>query len=511
MLASPPARTDTRRSADKAAENTEDPAFAAAVTEETNAQREGESSTSRTADNRNDAPRAKEPAAGNNPQNQTDNEQSVADAQTAEGEEAQQPTSKNASAREGATSNTPTSAQDAALDAARNALASARSGEPNQVDTTGSKTEPQADAAQAKPAGPVPDTSKLDAPSPVKPSETPGDRALQARISPEATASASTPKPNDGPKEPRGTGSAEAAQLVRQVDRQSSVERAPSGIRPDQTTGAETKVISVRTVENKAERPLGGDAPKAASAPSTPAIPASEFMASQSSAHRTEKALGTAAPQQPLGHADGKNATPELDLPAPDIVKLPGTESNSGARLTSTRVTTGGEVQVVQTVFTASPATQAPVQSTPLLPGLGLEPGAGLVERTIAPQLTAAAGTRANGGIVDVMLEPPELGRVEILMELSDQGLRATLSAERQGTLDILRRHLDVLAQQFAEAGFSDVDLNFAAFAEGQAEGGEEGPTGEGIEADSKNNTGATRGASPSASRAHDGLVDLRL
>ena len=90
--------------------------------------------------------------------------------------------------------------------------------------------------------------------------------------------------------------------------------------------------------------------------------------------------------------------------------------------------------------------------------------GRTFVEQNIAPQLTAAVATRNSGGVVEVLLEPPELGRVEISIELSDQGLRATLSAERQATVDLLRRHLESLAQQFEGAGFAEVEVDVGSF-----------------------------------------------
>lgn len=100
-----------------------------------------------------------------------------------------------------------------------------------------------------------------------------------------------------------------------------------------------------------------------------------------------------------------------------------------------------------------------------------------VVERHIAPQIVASAGSRASGGVVEIMLDPPELGRIEISMELADQTLRATISVERGGTSDLLRRHLDLLQQQFAEAGFDQIDLGFGTFRGGdQDNDGQDSP-----------------------------------
>lgn len=156
------------------------------------------------------------------------------------------------------------------------------------------------------------------------------------------------------------------------------------------------------------------------------------------------------------------------------------------------------------------PVNSGQAASTPILPTNPAHP-ASMVERSLLPQLTAAAGTRANGGTVEVLLEPPELGRVEITMELSEQGLRATLSAERQATMDLLRRHLDMLTQQFEDAGFSDVDLEFSAFAENE----QEIPRNAGARSDSEGGVAEinapSRARAASSRLAPDTLVDLRL
>ena len=118
------------------------------------------------------------------------------------------------------------------------------------------------------------------------------------------------------------------------------------------------------------------------------------------------------------------------------------------------------------------------------------------VERDLATQIVSAASTRGNSGVVNVTLDPPELGRVEIVMEIADQGLRATLTAERQSTGDMIRRHMDLLAEQFEDAGFDDLDLNF---------GGQES-TG----SDQTENLGATMGATAEAQSVSPSNAVLR-
>lgn len=141
----------------------------------------------------------------------------------------------------------------------------------------------------------------------------------------------------------------------------------------------------------------------------------------------------------------------------------------------------------------------------------GTSSGRILIERSLAPQLVAAVSSRPGGGVIDLTLDPPELGRIEIALDLGEQGIRATLAIERFSTGDLIRRHMDQLTQQFQDAGFSEVDLNFASFRGGGADSdrdGAEGKTGtkDPIETDQRRpsiraSTGSIR----------DGRVDLRL
>ena len=132
-------------------------------------------------------------------------------------------------------------------------------------------------------------------------------------------------------------------------------------------------------------------------------------------------------------------------------------------------------------------------------------------ERDLATQIVSAANTRGNGGVVNLTLDPPELGRLEIVMEIADQGLRATLTAERQSTGDMIKRHLELLAEQFEDAGFDDIDLNFGepSLTGGDAETGERDPVNEPSSATITTETQATARSNRLVSAI--GQIDMRL
>jgi hypothetical protein len=63
---------------------------------------------------------------------------------------------------------------------------------------------------------------------------------------------------------------------------------------------------------------------------------------------------------------------------------------------------------------------------------------------------------------IELRLDPPELGRVSIDMTMDGNTVSATVSAERPETLDLLRRHVDMLQRELGASGFGSADIGFA-------------------------------------------------
>ena len=130
------------------------------------------------------------------------------------------------------------------------------------------------------------------------------------------------------------------------------------------------------------------------------------------------------------------------------------------------------------TIAGSAPASPAPGNQTPAaraapkeaMAALGRD-GSGGPGKTTIQQITAALRHQPLLQKIDLTLDPPELGRVEIQFEVAESGMRATLAAERATTGEIIRRQADVLLQQLDDAGFDDVSLDFRDF-EGDGQGG---------------------------------------
>jgi hypothetical protein len=80
--------------------------------------------------------------------------------------------------------------------------------------------------------------------------------------------------------------------------------------------------------------------------------------------------------------------------------------------------------------------------------------------RHVAQQL-AVTITQTGGQLTEIALNPDELGRVRMSMSLTDGTLMLHINAERPETADLLRRHIDTLAQEFRSLGYDDISFDF--------------------------------------------------
>jgi len=122
----------------------------------------------------------------------------------------------------------------------------------------------------------------------------------------------------------------------------------------------------------------------------------------------------------------------------------------------------------------------------------------------------AASLTDLSGRSVEVTLAPEELGRVTMTIASGDGGLTLTLVAERPETLDLMRRNIDQLAQEFRDLGFGT--LNFAFSHDGKAQQG--APEPENADEGDKAAPAGVATISPTHSRrlaSQNDALDLRL
>jgi hypothetical protein len=111
---------------------------------------------------------------------------------------------------------------------------------------------------------------------------------------------------------------------------------------------------------------------------------------------------------------------------------------------------------------------------------------------------------------IELRLDPPELGRVEIDLSLVDGRLTATIAAERPETLDLLRRHADVLQRDLVAAGFGGADVGFSDRARAEARADAQ-PDRETPPRETAHPLSSPPGGHRRASVASDGRLDIRV
>jgi Flagellar hook-length control protein FliK len=141
-----------------------------------------------------------------------------------------------------------------------------------------------------------------------------------------------------------------------------------------------------------------------------------------------------------------------------------------------------------------------------------------------APQLAAQLGPllAARGdGSIELALSPDELGHVRVTMQAdatNPDRMIVMLNFERPETLDLFRRHADLLAEALKDAGYAGADLNFGqsgagGWGDAPAETGAE--TGLGADAsarfDAPTRPGQEDSARALAGLALSGSLDLRM
>lgn len=97
-----------------------------------------------------------------------------------------------------------------------------------------------------------------------------------------------------------------------------------------------------------------------------------------------------------------------------------------------------------------APAPGQPVQGAPTP-----------VARSVTPQIAAAVHASGERS-VEIVLSPAELGKVRITLSPGEGAMTVNIAADRPETLDLLRRHSDLLAQDFHDLGYEGTAFSFA-------------------------------------------------
>lgn len=166
------------------------------------------------------------------------------------------------------------------------------------------------------------------------------------------------------------------------------------------------------------------------------------------------------------------------------------------------------ELTAIPEFAASGTGTGMPVQLTPLGPSAPQAATAQSAAAQMAAAMHAQPGARMPDQPIEIALDPPELGRVRMVFSHVDGALVLAITADRPETLDLMRRHADLLAREFSDAGLGGTAFSFQGQQNGNSSKTEHKPTRTAGFGEPSAATGPQPGPGP---HAHDGALDLRL
>ena len=148
----------------------------------------------------------------------------------------------------------------------------------------------------------------------------------------------------------------------------------------------------------------------------------------------------------------------------------------------------------------------------PATEGAPLRPQTPLLAQHVAQQL-AVSLRQTSDRMTELALDPVELGKVRMTVRAQDQTIVMTVLADRPETADLMRRHAEILQQEFRALGYTSVTLDVSA-GQGQSAstGSGHGGAGQTHDADPGADRMTAEDAAPIVTaRQADGSLDLRL
>ena len=204
-----------------------------------------------------------------------------------------------------------------------------------------------------------------------------------------------------------------------------------------------------------------------------------------------------AATVPPVADAGALIASVARPTPAtssePAIVAAP--IAANGASLPATEATALAPPAV--TTHTPTPPQGAPASTVPAsVPAPSAPPSVQLAQAVLA---------QGPADVIEVRLDPPQLGRVQIAFDLTGETPRAVVSATQPETLDLLRRGAPVLMEELTAAGLGEAEIAWsdAPLPDHEAPGR--------IVSVAVDRAAAEDAPAAPAPRRHDGMLDLTL
>lgn len=152
---------------------------------------------------------------------------------------------------------------------------------------------------------------------------------------------------------------------------------------------------------------------------------------------------------------DGAEPEAILNFSRVMAVKPPNTGLGEGAPVTPDASDRGGGIGGEEPLMTSSTPHKAELSAPN-----SLSAPKDIIARALPAQISQAV-LNSGEAVTDLRLMPEELGAVRIEMRSDGERMVMFVSAERQDTLDLLRRNSEKLVAEMRDAGFDKIDLDF--------------------------------------------------
>ena len=224
----------------------------------------------------------------------------------------------------------------------------------------------------------------------------------------------------------------------------------------DRTQPESGRIVQSQSVPARTGAPAAPSAPAPPAAPAARATPAALALAVTPFAQPPAEASAAAAGDSPAG----QDRTARMD--APEAGAMAAGSLAAAHPPVDPAAPASGDATSAAAPGAAGPVPEGPAEvpvpaASRLPPHLRPEVAAG------AAQQVAVALSHGPEGTVEIALDPAELGPVRVGLSGSEGSLAVHVTADRPETLDLFRRHADLLARELREAGYGTVSFDFGS------------------------------------------------
>ncbi|GHF36943.1 hypothetical protein GCM10017056_06040 [Seohaeicola zhoushanensis] len=173
------------------------------------------------------------------------------------------------------------------------------------------------------------------------------------------------------------------------------------------------------------------------------------------------------APPRDIGPDSGSAATPAGQVGAAQGLSggfrlgggsVPPPEIAPAGRQETAVTRGGGDVSMP---FTGGLTLALPSESAPVATHSAAQPAHSSAPSGFPAAQTVAALLRQPDGQIELAVDPEELGPVRMTLRATEGAISVVISGDRAETLDLMRRHIDGLAQEFRRQGFDSIGFEF--------------------------------------------------